>query len=292
MIAGGLFIGMILLTLAANVNQLGKKQTDADLGLETIHQYKGKKVSSDLYSTVALFDNQTKVVIPDALLEPSDTITFVDLTTKKTQTLTFPSPEKKYFARFEPYADFVFVHFYIAEGKSGYVYRVDRDGSFKQLHLVKGYESPASVTETIQKEKNNYSFKLTKIPLPNAVERTDGAGFFNEEYYVNCGFKTGYVNRCSTYPELLPFVSGEMSPEHLTVNDSLTMNGARITIERAQPDKPVDEKESYFNWIKTVKVEKNGQIKEYPLKGQYATVLQINGDLMLVGNSVRVIPLE
>lgn len=279
---GGAFALMILLTLITNLTGWGVPKDPSDDKLKPIYMYTGKKTSSSLEDTVALFDNNTKVVVPQDLMKHSDTLTYIDLTTQQVSQLSLNPSTDIFFSRFEVFDTFVFAHYYTnySNGSSqSVVYKIDATGTITPLTLVEAKE----VNTYVQ----NSSQTLTRIVRPDAVESTDGLGFYSDTHYIVCGNKTGYVTPCTDYPKLLPLAVNTAS-RISTVQpvDTLQLGTTTITAVRDNPNEPIDITAPYFNWIRTLTFENQGTTQEIKLKQPAGFIVTVGNEVFVIGRSV------
>ena len=142
-----LFIAINIVALTI-VNWGGKERR---LGLKTLHKSTMKKVSSQLNSNFAIFNNSKSVVIVQDVFK-NDSVFFVDLINHTTKKLDLNQDKKLNISELIPLDDKV-IAIYREGLEKNYAYIVDKSGNIKELSYI---EEPLSNDPGKYKEIKDY----------------------------------------------------------------------------------------------------------------------------------------
>lgn len=278
-----------------------KKNADLDshLDLETLHTNTVTTFVNDAPSTYALFDNNTKVLLPETGYK-TQKLFFIDLKTKSKKEIKIPTNAQLSSPTFYPVDNQALISFNVMEeqGAKGKVFSVNASGEIKELEtldLVLYIQNNYSKIEQEAQKlddliQNNTISQLTKIQTTffnnqNQSETVPG-GFFNENYFIR-------INGTNTrdLPKLNQLARQTITNNYTQSPQYLIYKNLSIQIQKNQFESfagIIDNRN-----ITNITITKNGEIvKTFNFKSFYYDVVLLDNTLFIVGQNIKFLDLE
>jgi hypothetical protein len=282
------FLFVMINIVALTIVNWGDKE--GKLGLKTLHKSTAGKTSSAVNANQAIFYDSKRVLIAEDKFNNKN-VHFVDLESGTTKKLSLETNKKLVIQEFIPLKDKAIAIYY--SGDDYFAYMVDKNGSiFKLKYFDQGTEKESVKDKQISDYiSSNPNIKLTRIDLSSKNSKSDTRGFYNDEVFFTCYNAT----TCQTFNLLKSKSIKDEDMYKFEVTNGFIYREFGINIERNSDGVENNDLDAnYFNWIKKVKILKDGKVlKEYPVSGSlYATIVPINDRIYFVGKSVKYVELK